>query len=211
VFGAFDERRADFLQRVVASGKAGRTWVAVDPAGVPGEDRERVVRALDHLEQRGLVELKVSDVRQRFTFLARPASREALADSLAERFERRERVEAERVHRVLAHVEHEGCQVQELVGYFGEVRPERCGHCSYCLTGTAQRVPDMASPAPIDVDLRALVDAHPDALGLPRQQARFLCGLSSPAGVRAKLTKHPLFGALTDRPFTEVLAWCEAT
>ena len=211
VFGAFDERRADFLQPVVASGKAGRTWVAVDPAGVPGEDRERVVRALDHLEQRGLVELKVSDVRQRFTFLARPASREALADSLAERFERRERVEAERVHRVLAHVEHEGCQVQELVGYFGEVRPERCGHCSYCLTGTAQRVPDMAPPAPTDVDLRALVDAHPDALGLPRQQARFLCGLSSPAAVRAKLTKHPLFGALTDRRFTEVLAWCEAT
>jgi ATP-dependent DNA helicase RecQ len=211
VFDAFDETRGDFLRRVVESGKEGRTWVAVDPAAVPGEDRERVVRALDYLEQRGLVELKVSDVRQRFTLLALPDSRESVADSLAERFERREGAEAERVRRVLELVEHEGCQVQALVGYFGETLSKPCGHCTHCLTGRAQRVPDAKPPAPKDVDLRALVDAHPEALGVPRQQARFLCGLSSPAATRAKLTRHPLFGALADHRFADVLAWCEAT
>jgi ATP-dependent DNA helicase RecQ len=211
VFDAFDETRGDFLRRVVESGKEGRTWVAVDPAAVPGEDRERVVRALDYLEQRGLVELKVSDVRQRFTLLALPDSRESVADSLAERFQRRERAEAGRVRRVLELVEHEGCQVQALVGYFGETLSKPCGHCTHCLTGRAQRVPDAKPPAPKDVDLRALVDAHPEALGVPRQQARFLCGLSSPAATRAKLTRHPLFGALADHRFADVLAWCEAT
>jgi ATP-dependent DNA helicase RecQ len=211
VFDAFDETRGDFLRRVVESGKEGRTWVAVDPAAVPGEDRERVVRALDYLEQRGLVELKVSDVRQRFTLLALPDSRGSVADSLAERFERRERAEAERVRRVLELVEHEGCQVQALVGYFGETLSKPCGHCTHCLTGRAQRVQDAKPPAPIDVDLRALVDAHPEALGDARQQARFLCGLSSPAATRAKLTRHPLFGALADHRFADVLAWCEAT
>jgi ATP-dependent DNA helicase RecQ len=211
VFDAFDETRADFLRRVVASGKAGRTWVAVDPAAVPGEDRERVVRALDYLEQRGLVELKVSDVRQRFTVLALPAARDSLADSLAERFERRERAEAERVRRVLALVEHEGCQVEALVGYFGETLSGACGHCTYCLTGTAQHVQETAPPAPIDADVRALVDAHPEALGLARQRARFLCGLSSPATTRAKLTRHPLFGVLAEHRFADVLAWCKTT
>ena len=51
-------------------------------------------------------------------------------------------------------------------------------------------------------------DAHPAALGKPRQQARFLCGLSSPAVISARLSRHPLFGALEPYPFKEVLAWC---
>jgi ATP-dependent DNA helicase RecQ len=209
VFDAFDENRAEFLRRVVASGKAGRSWLAVDPGAVPGEDRERVVRALDYLEQRGVVELKVADVRQRFTMLAQPPSLEALGNALAERFDRREQSEAERIQRVLALVEHEGCQVQALVGYFGELRADRCGHCTFCRTGTAQRLPPVAPRPDIDLDRKALdvlVEAHPEALGSSRQRARFLCGLTSPAATRAKLSRHPLFGALADRRFADVLA-----
>jgi ATP-dependent DNA helicase RecQ len=56
---------------------------------------------------------------------------------------------------------------------------------------------------------RALASRHPEALGHPRQAARFLCGLSSPALSRAKLGHHKLFGALEDRPFAEVLHFCE--
>jgi ATP-dependent DNA helicase RecQ len=51
---------------------------------------------------------------------------------------------------------------------------------------------------------------NPDALETPRQAARFLAGITSPAGTRAKLTRHPLFGALNDRRFLDILAWCEA-
>ena len=39
--------------------------------------------------------------------------------------------------------------------------------------------------------LAALVEAHPEALAGPRQQARFLCGITSPATSRAKLTRDP--------------------
>ena len=55
--------------------------------------------------------------------------------------------------------------------------------------------------------LQALVDEQPEALGDPRQQARFLCGLTSPATGRARLGRHALFGALDAHPFAEVLAW----
>ena len=122
VYAAFDPDRADFLRRVLASGKEGRIWTGVDPDAVPGEERERVVKALGYLEQRGLVELKVADVRQRFTLLKQPPSLDELRDRLAERFDRREQSEAERIERVVALVEHDGCQVQSLVGYFGEPR-----------------------------------------------------------------------------------------
>jgi ATP-dependent DNA helicase RecQ len=209
VVASFDADRGGFLRRVLASGREGRTWTAVDPDAVPGEERARVVAALGYLEQRGLVELKVADVRQRFTLLQQPPSLDALRDALVERFDRREQSEAERIARVVALVEHEGCQVRSLVGYFGETRADPCGHCSYCLSGSAQRVPEPAPPPEIELDRRvldALTDEHPNALGTPRQRARFLCGLTSPATTKARLTRHPLFGALADRRFADVLA-----
>jgi ATP-dependent DNA helicase RecQ len=155
----------------------------------------------------GLVELKAADVRQRYTLRARPESIDGLRETLAVRFDRREHAETERLQRVLSLVTHEGCQVNSLVGYFGEEREEPCGHCTFCLSGRAQRLPAV-SPLPPVVDERALGElraAHPEALASPRQCARFLCGLTSPATTRAKLTRHPLFGALADRRFLDVL------
>ena len=58
-----------------------------------------MVTALGYLEQQGLVELKVADVRQRYTLLALPPSLDELRDRLAERFDRREQAEAERIER----------------------------------------------------------------------------------------------------------------
>ena len=50
--------------------------------------------------------------------------------------------------------------------------------------------------------------ANPAALGAARQRARFLCGITSPATTRAKLTRDELFGIVADRRFDDVLAWC---
>jgi ATP-dependent DNA helicase RecQ len=50
-----------------------------------------------------------------------------------------------------------------------------------------------------------VAENHP-ALTSPRQLARFLCGMSSPATTRARLTRHPACGLLADLPFAEVLA-----
>ncbi len=47
--------------------------------------------------------------------------------------------------------------------------------------------------------------AHPEALGETRQSARFLCGLTSPALTRAKLSRHPLFASLETHRFQQVL------
>ena len=79
-----------------------------------------------------------------------------------------------------------------------------------------QRVLPELEPKPpietsVNVDaLAALRDNHPEALGAPRQQARFLAGITSPATSRAKLTKDAVFGSLAERRFAEILAWCEA-
>ena len=119
-----------------------------------------------------------------------------------------------RIDDVLRIVTHAGCQTNALVGHFGQVREAACGHCTFCETQVAQVLPERA-PVPaiatvVDAaSFAALRDAHPRALGASRQAARFLCGLSSPALTRDKLSRHPLFGSLDQHPFAEVLAWCE--
>lgn len=50
-----------------------------------------------------------------------------------------------------------------------------------------------------------LAAAHPEALGEPRQRARFLCGITSPAATRSRLNRHALFGALREDRFRRVL------
>jgi ATP-dependent DNA helicase RecQ len=54
--------------------------------------------------------------------------------------------------------------------------------------------------------MAALRAEHPAELGQARQLARFLCGLSSPATTRAKLTRHDAYGALSLHRFADVLA-----
>src|SRR4051794_19964541 len=216
VFGRFDESRASFLRRLVDTGKTGRIWTTVAPddaAAALGEERGRIVAALEYLDQRGLVELQPAELRQRYTVTTHPESEAALVERLVERFARREHAETGRIENVLALVTHDGCQVCALVGYFGETRTEPCGHCTHCLTGRAQELPRPEPKPPIEtiVDaeaLAALRSSHPDALSGPRQQARFLAGITSPAASRARLTKDRLFGSLGERRFAEVVAWC---
>ena len=218
VYAGFDDRRAAFLRRVVESGKSGRSWTTLDPddsARTLGEDRSRIVAALGYLEERGLVELRAAEARQRYTVLRAPASVPEVCDRLDERSRRREQNETERVERVVSLVTHAGCQVNALVAYFGEDREEPCGHCSYCLGGAAQTLlPAAPFPPPealVDVPaLARLQAAHPGALGSARQCARFLCGLGSPATSRAKLAREELYGVLSEYRFADVLDWCES-
>ena len=209
---------ADFVRDLFDFAKRGTLWYALNPdeaAEHLGVERRRVVRALEHIEEQGWGKLKVADVRQRYTRGRDEEDASALAADLAERFTKREQAEIKRLGRVLKLVTHAGCQTNALVGYFGEKRTEPCGHCTFCVTGKAAEfplVPDLPMPDKL-LDLPAwqtLLASHPDALADPRQQARFLCGLSSPALSRARLGRHVLFGKLETLRFSDVLDWCES-
>jgi ATP-dependent DNA helicase RecQ len=112
-------------------------------------------------------------------------------------------------------VARDGCQTDYLLAYFGEVRDAACGHCTWCETRKATAFPPLPPAHPMEARIDvgaflALCEANPVVLGTPRRRARFLCGLASPAFTAAKLSRNALFGALEDRRFAEVLAWCES-
>jgi ATP-dependent DNA helicase RecQ len=218
VLAAFQGEPREFLAGVLANGKAARLWMTLDPDAVArtlGQARARVARALEVCEERGLVELAAAELRHRYSRLSPVDDPRAVAEELAARFARREVQEIERLAQVLALAARPDCHTNALVAHFGEVRAAPCGHCVPCRAGSAAPLPRAAAlpPLPSGLDVmavRALRAAHPKALGHPRQLARLLAGLPSPALSRAKLTRHPMSGELARRPFKEILAWCEA-
>ncbi|HEX6749752.1 MAG TPA: ATP-dependent DNA helicase RecQ [Longimicrobium sp.] len=217
ILDRFTGERRHFVDGIFREASFGRTLYTMNPEEVAlrlGSDRGRVCRAVEYLGEQDLAEVQASDARLRFTRTATHVDADALVRELMERFERREAQEVARVGDVVALAGRDGCITNGLLAHFGEARDEPCGHCTYCETGRATVFPAPPAPAPVErrVDaaaVRRLRDEQAEALGAPRQLARFLCGLTSPAVSRARLGRNPLFGALEDRRFAEVLAWCE--
>jgi ATP-dependent DNA helicase RecQ len=131
---------------------------------------------------------------------------------MSARFLDRERRDIDRIRLVIDYAQATGCLTRRLLTYFGEELTADCGHCDRCQGITPSPLAPATTRAPGPVESRRLADLRAEghrALATPRQQARFLCGLSSPATVRAKLTRHPAFGLLDDVPFANVLAFSD--
>ena len=215
IVSRFSGERGRFVDSIFRRAKFGRAWYTLDLEGLEPEERSRTIRAVEYLGEQGLAEIQASDLRLRFQKLQPIAEVDAVADDLAARFQRSEEAEIARIGMVAELVTRDGCQTDCLLAYFGEVRDVACGHCTWCETRRPTAFPPLPPPHPIEARIdadafRALCDAHPVVLGTPRRQARFLCGLTSPAFTSSKLSRHILFGALEDRRFADVLAWCDS-
>ncbi|MCO6454465.1 MAG: RecQ family ATP-dependent DNA helicase [Pirellulaceae bacterium] len=212
ILARFDEARREFLAALFRQARKAQTWfeVNLERAAATGSDRQRVVRALDYLAELGLLELKVSGLRHRYRRLRMPDDPADLAQRMYRQTVQRQQRELDRVRQVLDLLSGDQCLVSRLGEHFGEPLDLPCGHCSRCL--------DTAPPAPLPALAQPVIEDRlwQQALTLRRERAsvleppvaftRFLCGVSSPALVRGKLTRHELFGCLADVPFEQVLA-----
>jgi len=211
ILAKFEGERAEFLREVFRCATKAAIWFSIDleeTARRLGSTRDRIVKALNYLEEKGDVVLKVAGLRHGYRVKDRPGDMTALKETLSERFETRENNDILRVEQVVELAEDPGCIVRRLLAHFGEDLGRDCGHCSVCLGAPARPISSESSPEPVfdAAALQALRRAHPEALATPRRVARLLCGLSSPLLTTSKLSKHPLFGALAEAPFREVMA-----
>jgi ATP-dependent DNA helicase RecQ len=209
----FTGDRRVFLAQVFRQARKARTWLYIDvdqAAQVIGAPRDRIVRALDYLGEQQMLDVKAQGVRHRYRRLKTPGDLEALAQSLHRQATDREAREIARLQQVLEFASLDGCQVSALCAHFDRPLAEPCGHCSWCLNNqTPMALPQRAAPA-VEADVLhqavALRQAYPEALSEPYALARLLCGVTSPKLTRAKLSSHPLFGALGHVPFRDVLS-----
>ena len=217
IAAAFDSNRAAFLKDVFKQARKGTTWLTLDPAAAAtalDETRERISKALGYLEGKGEITLQASGFRQIYRLNATGMEFASLQDLLAERFLKREEREITRARGMLEFAHDNGCLTVRLLSYFGEDLARLCGHCGPCLGDVTMSRPPVRQRKLDAGDHQAVEQVQAmshKALLTPRQRARFLCGLSSPATSRGGLTKHPLFGVLIDRPFGLVLAAAETS
>lgn len=209
ILGRFAGERRTFLERLFGLAKVGRTWnsvVLAEAVEALGENRERVVKALTYLEEKGDVELQVAGVRQGYRVIRAPEDLKAVWQELRRRFAARESSDLKRGRGVVELLAAEGCLVRGLIGYFGEELGRDCGHCGRCAGDPPVRLERESDEFIFsEEELAALQAQHPRALGGARQVARFLCGISSPALSTAKLTRHPNFGVAAKVPFAQVM------
>jgi ATP-dependent DNA helicase RecQ len=176
-------------------------------------ERDVIVATLNGLFQAGEISLSVSGVRHGYKLKKDPGDLKGMADLLVAKFQAREHADLARLSQVLGLSAHRGCLTGYLTKHFGESLTGPCGHCDRCRgvpatilkRGTSRRVTDDELE-----EVRILVAQNHAALGSPRQLARFLCGMASPASTRARLTRHHTFGLLADMAFSEVMIIAQA-
>ena len=203
---------------MVAQGREWRGWTTVDTQAAADElgvERDQVIEALKELQVAGDVRLKPSGVRQRFRIVEPPDNIGEVVARMQSLFLRREERDVGRLAQVVRLAEEDGCIVRRLLSYFGEGSDEDCGVCSRC---TGDLIGKIELPRSEDREttneeveaVHELIAEGHGSLRSPRQLARFLCGISSPAASRARLNSHDSFGLLEDVEFQEVLALAES-
>ena len=125
-------------------------------ARVSAAHKQRIIVALNYLEEKGDLTLQVAGARQGYRLVRKPGDVRALAAKLAERFTDRERRDVDRLDAVLRLVEHRDCWTRRLATYFGDPDRPDCGHCGWCLGERPGPLPAVEH-APLGLTERALL------------------------------------------------------
>jgi len=210
MLAGYDEERGAFLKKLFAQAKKAKIWFTIDleqAAQAMGEERKRLVSALNYLEEKGELVLKVAGLRHGYRFVQRPESAEDVAKRIHQRFQRSEKRDLERMQQVVDLCTSPECSVRQVLAYFGEELEKDCGHCDRCLGHTIPSMPESShgklSPRELQV-IKDLIQEGHAALKAPRQVARLLCGLASPAASRARLTRDSRFGSMAHHKFATI-------
>lgn len=205
-----------FITQLLDAGEMKRWWLYFQPTLLAQKfncSREKVVGTLNDLKSAGDVMLSVWGVRQSYKLKKDPGDIRVLTAALVEKFQSREQSDLARLRQVLGISAHRGCLTGYLTKHFGENLAEPCGHCDRCRGVPAKTIkrPKVRRPTNEELNaVRMLADEKHAAVNTPRQLAKFLCGMASPAATRARLTRDNAFGLLADLPFADVLAIAEA-
>ncbi len=207
----FEGERRVFASSVLALTVKKKIWFQIDLPQASDRlkcDRTRIVQMLDYFAEQGWIELQVSGLVHGYRRLKPIEDSESLVDELNRYCLDREIGELTRLNELYTLMTNEQCQSAALSAHFGQRLEKSCGHCSVCNGEKIEALPPLARSQVGDSALagvRNLSRNYPEQLGELRQQARFLCGLSSPKLVRARLTQQPMYGCCSAVPFEQVL------
>ncbi|MFM2298110.1 MAG: hypothetical protein RL117_1817 [Verrucomicrobiota bacterium] len=184
-----------------------------DIAEQTGMSRETITHHITSLADAGEIRLEQRSIREVYK---RPKHAEfdiaSIIKKMIATFESRASFEHERIQQVICFVTAKGCRSRHLARHFG-ISQDDCGTCDQCQGHTPIPWPDVTAPIITDEEWQMMLDLRNEnhaALATPRQLAKFLCGIHSPASYHAKLLHRREFGLWREQKFQDVLAMLEA-
>ena len=215
IISKFDPKRQMFLQQIFTATQFKKVWGTVDMTSLVSQaaDRERVVAALDYLNEQGLIELESKRVMQVYSVNTDRLSNSDLAQQLYGYFKSKEQSELKRIASMIRFFELDRCLSRNLSNYFDDMAvPDSCGHCSVCHGKVAKLVESTHRRLPNDELLREhifglqkhLANASTSASG--DTILRFLTGVTTPLFTKYKLKQLPGFGSCEGHRYAAVNA-----
>jgi ATP-dependent DNA helicase RecQ len=209
ILDGLSPKESKLLKGIFAPLDADWKWLTVkisEVAPALGVTMEKLRMTIGELEAAGDVVLRKSHWRQAYKVRNAPEDIRELCGKMLERFREREITDLARLDQVLGLASKKTCLTKVLLSHFGEKMTEGCGHCDRCRgvapTKLKRPKPRRISDAELQ-EIKNLIDKKHAALGTGRQLARFLCGMSSPASMRARLYRLDEYGMLADLPFED--------
>ncbi|MEI6858946.1 MAG: ATP-dependent DNA helicase RecQ [Shewanella sp.] len=217
ILAVFNGERRDFVQAIFNHSDKAKIWFSVNFERLHqhySSDRQRVLKAINYLDEKGMIELQTKQMTQVYDILDPRFSTEKLQFSLFERFSQKERSEIERISHLVAFFTSDACLSQQLAHYFADMNMTApCGTCSVCL-GEQAILPPPPFLYPLnELDFNALTTLAIIKLDKACSSvllSRFLCGLTTPIFTRLKMRACHGHGSLEKYPFAEVKLWVES-
>ena len=207
----FEGERREFASSVLAMAVKKKVWFEIKLIQAAERlkcDRSRMVKMLDYFAEQGWIELRATGLVHGYKKVRPLQNIGELTAELFQYAQERETGELQRRQELFQLFATQECYQMQLSAHFGQILSEPCGHCSVCEGAPLGELPEPDFGKVGDAaltGLKRLQSEYPQQLAERRQQARFLCGLSSPKMIRARLTRHPLYGCCAALPFQQVL------
>ena len=215
VLGQFDPDRSAFLMQVFEATKFKKVWGEPNFEFWAKETKDRAIKALDYLSEKGLIELETKQLTQVYEVYDL-SQKEVIARQLSDYFKQKEGAEIERIAKLIAFFEQDTCLNQSLAHYFGDLDvAAQCGHCSSCLGNSIGRLSGREKQLSMDKSaIRQHLDEltkafssslkrHPDSISIDTQ-CRFLAGISTPYLTKCKAKRLTGFGLYQDQDYASL-------
>lgn len=172
-----------------------------------GYHRTNIIQILDHLDRDGIIQLTAKGVTPKFRVLQKLPKASQELDDLAEKMYvdlvQKEKDALHRTKEVVDLVTGEKCFALSLAQHFGMTLPngkEYCGHCTYCGTGEAVKLPPKQT-RPLDRDGIRQVLADCPVRDDPRFLARVAFGIASPRVTTLQMRNTKAWESMVDQDF----------
>lgn len=212
----FKEERRDFIRAIFTTADRAKIWSSINFDTLNqsyASDRQRVLKAINYLDEKGMIELQSKQMTQVYQILDSEFDGQALTATLSARFIDKEVSEVARINQLVALFTSTECLSRQLAHYFAdEQMTQDCGVCSPCRGEPAVFPQDLYLKPLDEYDVNQVCSDAITKLGTactPVLLARFLCGLTTPIFTKLKMRACSGFAQFEKYRFADVKLWAK--